>query len=75
MKTFAIILSILGLSILGYMIIKGGNADTTQSAIYMHPSNFDKAPIEQVEQMKESLDADIPKLEELQKELNQEGKN
>ncbi|WP_420579879.1 hypothetical protein [Reichenbachiella sp.] len=65
MKTFAIILSILGLSILGYMIILGGKADTTQSSSCMHPSNFDKAPTEQVVQLKEKEDQDIPKWEEL----------
>ena len=65
MKTFAIILSILGLSILGYMIIQGSKVDTTQSSIFMHPSNFDKAPTEQVVQMKEKEDQDIPKWEEL----------
>lgn len=65
MKAFAIILSILGLSILGYLIIQGGKVDTTQSSIFMHPSNFDKAPTEQVVQMKEKEDDDIPKWEEI----------
>ncbi|WP_422362114.1 hypothetical protein [Reichenbachiella sp.] len=67
MKTFAVILSVLGLTILGYMIIQGGKVDTTQSSIYMHPSNFDKAPTEQVVQMKEKEDQEIPKWEELGK--------
>lgn len=75
MKAFAIILSVLGLSILGYMIIKGENPGTTQSAIFMHPSNFDKAPIEQVQQINENLNSDVPKLEDLQKELNKKIKS
>lgn len=70
MKTLGIMLSILGLSILGYLIIKGANTDTTQSAIFMHPSNFDKPPIEQVEKMQEQKDADIPNLHDLTKEIN-----
>lgn len=72
MKTLGVILSILGLSILGYMIIKGGNPDTTQSAIFMHPSNFDKPPIEQVVKMKEEEKEDIPDYRDLEKLLNQE---
>ncbi|WP_456459000.1 hypothetical protein [Reichenbachiella sp.] len=65
MKVFALILSVLGLTILGYMIIQGGKVDTTQSNIFMHPSNFDKAPTEQVIKMEEKDHQDIPKWEGL----------
>ncbi|MEO9968040.1 MAG: hypothetical protein ABJF11_19765 [Reichenbachiella sp.] len=67
MKTFAVVLTILGLSILGFMIVKGSNPDTTRSAIFMHPSNFEKPPIEQVIN-KEEKKTNIPKLEDLIKE-------
>ncbi|MDW3211306.1 MAG: hypothetical protein R8N23_15630 [Reichenbachiella sp.] len=65
MKVFALILSVLGLTILGYLIIQGGKVDTTQSSIFMHPSNYDKVPTEQVIKMEEKENQDIPKWEEL----------
>lgn len=66
MKTFAVIFSILGLTILAHMIIQGGKVDTTQSSIFMHPSNFDKAPTEQIVKIQEDEETkDIPKWEDL----------
>lgn len=73
MKIFAVILSIFGLTILGYMILQCGPTDTTRSGIFMHPSNFDKAPIEQAQQLEDDTSTDIPTLDELQKELKNEG--
>lgn len=71
MKTLAIISITIVLLFFGYVAIKGGKFEDIQSGIFMHPSNYDKEPIEQVQKMEDAHDMKIPNYHDLKKECEQ----
>ena len=71
MKTITIFSVVGALGFLGYLAIKGSKFEDVQSGIFMHKSNFDKAPIEQIQKMDSEHDIKIPNYHDLKKECEE----
>lgn len=71
MKAITIFSIVVVLGFFGYLAIKGGKIEDVQSGIFMHKSNFDKAPVEQVQKTKTEHDMKIPNYHDLKKECEE----
>lgn len=75
MKTLSVVCITIILLFFGYLAFKGGKIEDMPSSISMHPSNFYKEPIAQIEKLKNDANMNIPNYFDLKKECDDSDKS